>query len=85
MSAADLLEQWHDQLATARRRSPHTVRAYTAAAARLLARLDLSEWAHVAALRTADLRAHLAHRRAEGLGLQLVGGIINVRGAGGAV
>jgi integrase/recombinase XerC len=68
MSAADLLEQWHHQLATARRRSPHTVRAYGAAAARLLARLDLSAWPQVAALRTADLRAHLAHRRAEGLG-----------------
>ena len=67
MSAADLLEVWRDHLTLARRRSPHTVRAYGAAAARLLGRLQLSEWAQVAALSTRDLRGQLAHRRAEGL------------------
>lgn len=68
MSAADLLEAWQGHLATARRRSPHTVRAYGAAAARLCARLDLSDWAQVAALGTHDLRGQLAARRADGLG-----------------
>jgi len=68
VSAADLLEQWRAHLTTARRRSPHTVRAYGAAAARLCARLDLSDWAQVAALGTGELRGQLAQRRADGLG-----------------
>ena len=68
MSAADLLEQWRAHLTDARRRSPHTVRAYSAAAARICARLELAEWAQVAALSTGELRGQLAHRRAEGLG-----------------
>lgn len=67
MSAADLLGQWHDHLALARRRSPHTVRAYGAAAQRLLARLEVDDWAGVAALGTRELRGQLAARRAEGL------------------
>lgn len=67
MSAADLLESWHDHLAVTRRRSPHTLRAYGAAAARLLGRLGLSEWSEIAALGPAQLRSQLAHRRAEGL------------------
>ena len=36
MTRADLLEQWGRHLATNRRRSPHTVRAYVATAGRLL-------------------------------------------------
>ncbi len=68
MSAADLLEEWRDYLTISQRRSPHTVRAYSGAAARLLGRLDLGQWSEVAALSTRDLRAQLAHRRAEGLG-----------------
>ena len=68
MSAADLLEQWRDHLAVARRRSPHTVRAYGGAAARLLSRLELVDWSQIAALTTRDLRGQLAARRAEGLG-----------------
>ena len=36
MSKADLLEAWGGHLADGRRRSPHTVRAYLAAAERLL-------------------------------------------------
>ncbi|MCM0000938.1 MAG: recombinase XerC, partial [Erythrobacter sp.] len=35
MSAAEVLEAWRAHLADNRRRSPHTVRAYVAAAARL--------------------------------------------------
>jgi len=64
----DLLEQWHDHLAVARRRSPHTVRAYVATAARLLEYRRLADWQQVAALSTRDLRGHLAERRAEGIG-----------------
>ena len=36
MSKADLLEAWHGHLTNGRRRSPHTVRAYTVAARRLI-------------------------------------------------
>jgi len=68
MSAQDILETWRAHLADNRRRSPHTVRAYVAAAERLLAALGCSDWAGVAAVEAHDLRAHLAARRAEGLG-----------------
>lgn len=67
MSGADLLEAWGDHLRDARRRSPHTVRAYLGAASRLIEEADLSEWPAVAALGVADLRRQLALRRAEGL------------------
>lgn len=67
MSRSALLESWHEHLTHARRRSPHTVRAYVAAAGRLLRRGDLATWQVVASLGTAELRAHLAARRAEGL------------------
>ena len=67
MSKADLLEEWHNHLALGQRRSPHTVRAYDAAANRLLSRLGIEEWAGVAALGSGDLRAHLAARRGDGL------------------
>jgi integrase/recombinase XerC len=62
-----LLGAWHDHLAQTRRRSPHTVRAYCAAAQRLVQRLELDCWAAVARLGTAELRSQLADRRAEGL------------------
>lgn len=68
MSVAALLDEWRDHLASGRRRSPHTVRAYGAAAARLCTRLDLADWAAVARVDTADLRGQLAVRRADGLG-----------------
>lgn len=68
MSAADLLEAWRAHLADNRRRSPHTVRAYVAAAARLLAAREAEDWAAVAQTEAHHLRAHLAARRAEGLG-----------------
>ncbi len=67
MSVSALLDQWRDYLATARRRSPHTVRAYVATAERLLLALDLPDWEAVAAISTHELRGHLASRRAEGL------------------
>ncbi len=68
MSAAALLEAWRAHLADNRRRSPHTVRAYVAAAARLLGARGLADWAGVAATEAHHLRAHLAARRTEGLG-----------------
>lgn len=68
MSKADLLEQWGEHLAANRRRSPHTVRAYVATAARWLDRLEAEDWPALARLGTADLRAQLAARRADGLG-----------------
>jgi len=66
--SGDILQQWHDHLAIARRRSVHTVRAYVATAERLLEYRKLADWPQVAALTTRDLRGHLAERRAEGIG-----------------
>ena len=68
MSEADLLGAWHAHLVHARRRSPHTVRAYGAAAARLVAALECEEWSSLARIDAATLRQHLAERRADGLG-----------------
>lgn len=67
-SRAGLLAAWHDHLALGRRRSPHTVRAYVATAARLLDSLQVQDWPALARLDAADLRRHLAARRSEGLG-----------------
>ena len=67
MTRSDLLEAWHAYLAEGRRRSPHTVRAYGATAARLLDALDLQNWDKLARIDVAALRGQLARRRAEGL------------------
>ncbi len=67
MSAPELLARWHRHLAHDRRRSPHTVKAYEAAARRLLSGHGLHDWRGVAALDHAALRRHLADRRADGL------------------
>ncbi len=67
MSKADLLETWGDHLAKARRRSPHTVRAYVAAANRLLERTGAESWQDVAAMNAGGLRLQLAQRRNDGL------------------
>jgi len=69
VTRADVLEAWRDHLALSRRRSPHTVRAYVATAARLLdaGRSDLS-WSALAGLDAAALRSQLAERRGEGIG-----------------
>ena len=68
MSGAELVTAWRDHLADARRRSPHTVRAYVDAAQRLIAAQGLDDWASVARVEAHALRTHLAQRRAEGLG-----------------
>jgi len=68
MSKASLLEQWGDHLARSRRRSPHTVRAYIAAANRLAERIGAEDWRDVAGIDAGALRNQLAVRRAEGIG-----------------
>jgi len=68
VSKADLLEQWGDYLARSRRRSPHTVRAYLAAANRLAEKVRAEDWHDVANLDAAALRNQLAARRADGIG-----------------
>ncbi len=67
MTRADILAAWHRYLAQGRRRSPHTVRAYVATAARLLNGVGEMDWPALARLDAAALRAQLARRRAEGL------------------
>lgn len=67
MSAADLLAEWRDHLAQNRRRSPHTVRAYLAAAQTLLKAIGADDWQTVARIDAPGLRAQLARRRADGL------------------
>ncbi|KPL67631.1 recombinase XerC [Erythrobacter sp. SG61-1L] len=64
----DILEAWHGHLAEGRRRSPHTVRAYVASAARLLDGLGDTDWPALARLEGPALRQQLASRRAEGIG-----------------
>lgn len=68
MTRGDILEAWHDHLAQGRRRSPHTVRAYAATAARLLDALGETDWAALARLDARALRDQLARRRGEGIG-----------------
>lgn len=68
MSKAALLEQWRDHLTQSRRRSPHTVRAYCAAAGRLIERTGAEAWRDIARLDAAALRGQLASRRAGGIG-----------------
>lgn len=67
MSQADMLEAWRDHLTHSRRRSPHTVRAYLAAATRLLHGTGAQDFAEVARLQATALRLQLAQRRADGL------------------
>ena len=68
MTRAEILEQWSGYLAQSRRRSPHTVRAYVASAARLLDQLGDPGWSALARLDGPALRNQLAHRRADGIG-----------------
>ncbi len=67
MTRADMLAAWTAQLADGRRRSPHTVRAYGATAARLLDVLGETDWTQLARIDAGVLRAQLARRRADGL------------------
>jgi integrase/recombinase XerC len=64
--------RWHEYLTRERRRSEHTVRAYTATAHRLIAFLaehlgQAVDGAALGSLRPSDLRAYLTRRRATGL------------------
>lgn len=68
MTRTALLEAWQAHLSHGRRRSPHTVRAYLATAARLMEALGDPDWPALARLDAAALRGQLARRRAEGLG-----------------
>ena len=68
MNGASLTEQWRAHLTDNRRRSPHTVRAYVAAAQRLVAANALESWEAVARTEAPHLRTFLAARRAQGLG-----------------
>lgn len=70
MTREDMLEAWHVYLSAGQRRSPHTVRAYTATAARLLDAIGsiTPTWTMLAELKPADLRAQLALRREDGIG-----------------
>ena len=68
MSASALIEAWRAHLADNRRRSPHTVRAYVAAAQRLCTANALESWDAVARTEAHSLRTFLAARRAEKLG-----------------
>ncbi len=68
MTARDILEAWNGHLARDRRRSAHTVRAYVAAAARLLDATGATDLEEVAEMDATALRRQLAARRAEGLG-----------------
>ncbi|NJC32984.1 integrase/recombinase XerC [Sphingomonas jejuensis] len=88
-----LVSAWRDHLARDRRRSAHTVRAYSATAARLVRFLQhhlggAVDAATLAALTPADLRAHLAARRGEGIGnasaareLSAIRGFLDFHGA----
>ena len=67
MTPQDILEAWGQHLSLARRRSPHTVRAYVRAAERLLEATGLADMTAIAALEAPALRAQLARRRADGL------------------
>ncbi|WP_370180146.1 tyrosine recombinase XerC [Alteriqipengyuania sp.] len=62
-----ILARWESHLATERRLSPHTVRAYTRAAERLVEATGLADWRSIAKLEAPALRAQLARRRADGL------------------
>ena len=68
LAKADILEAWHSYLSQSRRRSPHTVRAYVASAARLLDQLGETDWETLARIEGPALRGQLARRRAEGIG-----------------
>ncbi|MCH2486923.1 MAG: tyrosine recombinase XerC [Erythrobacter sp.] len=67
MTKADLLTAWRSHLVEGRRRSPHTVRAYCAAAQRLIEARGADSFETLARIDTIALRAHLAERRKDGL------------------
>lgn len=68
MTRGDILEAWHAHLTQGQRRSPHTVRAYCATAARLLDTLGDTDWSQLGHVDAGALRSHLARRRSDGIG-----------------
>jgi integrase/recombinase XerC len=68
MTRGDILEAWYEYLTQGRRRSPHTVRAYAATAARLLDALGDTNWPALARVDAQALRGQLAKRRGDGIG-----------------
>jgi integrase/recombinase XerC len=68
VSALSVIAVWRAHLTDNLRRSPHTVRAYVAAAERLCAAGALGSWEAIARTEAHQLRDFLAARRAEGLG-----------------
>ena len=68
MTRGDILEAWHAHLTQGQRRSPHTVRAYSATAARLLDTMGETDWSQLGQVDTGTLRSHLARRRSDGIG-----------------
>jgi len=67
VSKADILEAWQTHLVEGRRRSEHTVRAYCAAARRLIEATASDDFETLADIDAARLRTHLAERRQDGL------------------
>lgn len=67
MSGAAILSAWRAHLEDSQRRSAHTVRAYTAAARRLIHAHEAVVLEDIAAIEAHHLRSHIAARRAEGL------------------
>ncbi|WP_239805417.1 tyrosine recombinase XerC [Croceicoccus hydrothermalis] len=66
--SADLLAEWHAHQTHNLRRSAHTVRAYQAAAKRLLDYLGRDVgWERLARCDATTLRGHMARRRGDGL------------------
>ena len=68
MTRADILKAWGNHLSQGRRRSPHTVRAYVATAARMLDEIGDTDWPRLARLDSTALRSQLARRRGDGIG-----------------
>ena len=65
--AREVIAAWRGHLVNTKRRSEHTVRAYVSAASRLVGASGLETFEEIARIEAADLRRHLAQRRAEGL------------------
>ena len=63
----ETLAAWERHLSQDRRRSPHTVRAYQAAARRFVTGMETPIWPEIAKTDARTLRGHLAQRRSEGL------------------
>lgn len=94
MNAQTAIQAWAEHLSSGRRRSLHTIRAYIATAERLVAFLGEHQGGQpdLARVKASDLRAFLAHRRADGIGnsstareLSAIRGFLNFAGGEEAV